>query len=295
MNNSIPEKAVPPGVAAPKIKKARIPLFSDIAAVPHMVWLVLFVILPLIFVAVYAFTDIEGSFTLDNIFALSQHAQTFLTSVCYALIATVICLAVGYPLAFAISKAPAKRQGFLIMLMMIPMWMNLLIRTYSLMAILDDGGLINGLLKATGLGELHIVGTAGAVIFGMVYDFFPYMVLPIYSVMSKQDQRLIEAAYDLGCNRVAAHFKVTMPLSVPGIISGITMVFVPSISTFYISQKLGGGTKELIGDTIERQINNPATRNVGAAISLVMMILILISVAVMNKFSDDDSSGGVVI
>ena len=260
-----------------------------------MVWMVLFVVLPLIFVCYYAFTDLNGNITLDNILALSDHAGTFLTSVCYAFLATVICLLIGYPLAFVISRAPAKRQGLLIMLLMIPMWMNLLIRTYSLMALLDDGGLLNGILNAVGLPELHIIGTAGAVIFGMVYDFFPYMVLPIYSVMTKQDERLIEAAYDLGCPRLSAHFKVTLPLSVPGIISGITMVFVPSISTFYISQKLGGGTKELIGDTIERQINNPATRNVGAAISLVMMILILISVTVMNKFSDEDSSGGVLI
>ena len=290
MNKNISE-TVPPLERA----RVKLPIFSEIAAVPHMVWLVLFVVLPLIFVVYYAFTDIDGGFTFANIAALTQHAGTFLTSVCYALIATVICLIVGYPLAFAISKAPAKRQGVLIMLLMIPMWMNLLIRTYSLMAILDDGGIINGLLNAVGLPELHIIGTAGAVIFGMVYDFFPYMVLPIYSVMTKQDSRLIEAAYDLGCNRLSAHFKVTLPLSVPGIVSGITMVFVPSISTFYISQKLGGGTRELIGDTIERQINNPATRNVGAAISLVMMILILISVTVMNKFSDDDSKGGVII
>ncbi len=279
----------------PERKRVKLPIFSEIAAVPHMVWMVLFVALPLIFVVFYAFTDISGNFTFSNIAALTDHAGTFLTSVCYAFLATVICLLIGYPLAFAISKAPAKKQGLLIMLLMIPMWMNLLIRTYSLMALLDDGGLLNGILSAAGLPELHIIGTAGAVIFGMVYDFFPYMVLPIYSVMTKQDSKLIEAAYDLGCHRFSAHFKVTLPLSVPGIISGITMVFVPSISTFYISQKLGGGTKELIGDTIERQINNPATRNVGAAISLVMMILILISVTVMNKFSDDDQTGGVLI
>ena len=290
MNKNIAE-SVPP----PERKKVKLPIFSEIAAVPHTVWMALFVVLPLIFVVYYAFTDMNGEFTFSNILALSDHAGTFLTSVCYALIATAICLAVGYPLAFAISRAPAKRQGLLVMLLMIPMWMNLLIRTYSLMAILDDGGIINGLLTAVGIPEIHIIGTAGAVIFGMVYDFFPYMVLPIYSVMTKQDHRLIEAAYDLGCHRLSAHFKVTLPLSVPGIISGITMVFVPSISTFYISQKLGGGTKELIGDTIERQINNPATRNVGAAISLIMMILILISVTVMNKFSDDDESGGVLI
>ncbi len=283
-------------VPPPAKRKARLPIFSEIAAVPHIVWLVLFVLLPMIFVVYYAFTDANGDPTLSNIAALSQHAGTFLTSVCYALIATVICLVIGYPLAFAISRASARAQGILIMLLMIPTWMNLLIRTYSLMAILDDGGFLNGIISAINPDwSIHIIGTAGAVIFGMVYDFFPYMVLPIYSVMTKQDNRLIEAAYDLGCHRLSAHAKVTLPLSVPGIISGITMVFVPSISTFYISQKLGGGTKELIGDTIERQINNPATRNVGAAISLVMMILILVSVTIMNKFSDDDENGGVIL
>lgn len=291
MNNNVKE-AVPPEVYVKKIKK---PIFSEIAAVPHMVWSVLFIILPLIFVCYYAFTDYDGAPTFDNILALSSHAHTFLTSICYAFLATVICLAIGYPLAFSISKASPKRQGLLIMLLMVPMWMNLLIRTYSLMAILDDGGLLNALVKAAGLGELHIIGTSGAVIFGMVYDFLPYMVLPIYSVMTKQDNKLIEAAYDLGCPRLMAHLKVTLPLSVPGIVSGITMVFVPSISTFYISQKLGGGTRELIGDTIERQFQNRATYNVGAAISLVMMILILISVAVMNHFSDDENEGGIIV
>ncbi len=279
-----------------KEKRIREPLFARAAAYPHIVWAALFIIAPLLFVCYYAFTDQSGNFTLSNIQALSQHTGTFILSVSYSLIATVICLIIGYPLAFVISKASRKRQNLLIMFLMTPMWMNLLIRTYSLMAILDDGGLLNAMLRATGLGELHIIGTGGAVIFGMVYDFLPYMVLPIYSVMTKQDSSLIEAAYDLGCNRLQAHFKVTLPLSVPGIISGITMVFVPSISTFYISQKLGGGTIFLIGDTIEMQFQNRATYNVGAAISLVMMILILVSVAVMNRFSDDeDSAGGVIV
>ena len=282
---------VPPEAVKKVIRK---PIFSEIAAVPHMVWSVLFIVLPLLFVCFYAFTDADGAFTFDNILALSSHSHTFLTSICYAFIATIVCLLIGYPLAFSISQASPKRQGLLIMFLMIPMWMNLLIRTYSLMAILDDGGLLNGILKAWGLGELNIIGTSGAVIFGMVYDFLPYMVLPIYSVMAKQDKKLIEAAYDLGCPRLSAHLKVTLPLSVPGIVSGITMVFVPSISTFYISQKLGGGTRELIGDTIERQFQNRATYNVGAAISLVMMILILISVAIMNKFSDEDE-GGIIV
>ncbi len=285
------KQKVPPG-ARGGVKQ---PLFTKIAAYPHIVWAVMFIVAPLIFVCYYAFTDASGNFTFANIAALSDYSQTFILSVSYSLIATVICLLVGYPFAFCISKMPKKTQGTLIMLLMIPMWMNLLIRTYSLMAILDDGGFLNSIIRALGGGELNIIGTGGAVIFGMVYDFLPYMVLPIYTVMSKQDDRLIEAAYDLGCNRLSAHMKVTLPLSVPGIISGITMVFVPSISTFYISQKLGGGTFFLIGDTIELHFQNSSTYNVGAAISLVMMVLILISVAVMNKFSDGDEDGGVIV
>ena len=257
-----------------------------------MVWAVLFIVAPLLFVAVYAFTDANGNFTFANILKLSDHWETFLLSVCFSLIATVICLLIGYPLAYAIAKAPAKRQSLLLTLLMLPMWMNLLIRTYSLMAILDDGGFLNSILGTFGIPELHIVGTSGAVIFGMVYDFLPYMVLPIHSVLSKMDGRLTEAAHDLGCNRFEALTRVTLPLSLSGVISGVTMVFVPSISTFYISQKLGGGTIFLIGDTIELQFQNPSTYNVGAAISLVMMILILISVAVMNHFSDDKNDEG---
>jgi len=171
---------------------------------------------------------------------------------------------------------------------MLPMWTNLLIRTYSMMAILDDGGFINSILTALDLHTVKIVGTKGAVIFGMVYDFLPYMVLPIYTVISKLDENLLESARDLGCNGFNVVTKVVMPLSSGGIISGLTMVFVPSISTFYISQKLGGGTFELIGDTIERQFQNDSTYNIGAAISLVMMILILISLALVNRFGDSE-------
>ena len=262
------------------------------AAAPHVVWSVMFIIAPLIFVIYYAFTDYEGNFTFDNIFALSEHTETFFLSIAFSLIATVVCLLIGYPLAYALTKMKPRNQKILIMLLMLPMWMNLLIRTYSMMAILDDGGFINSILSMLGLGEIHVIGTSGAVIFGMVYNFLPYMVLPIHSIMSKLDKRCIEAAADLGCTPFQTITEVIIPLTVPGIISGITMVFVPSISTFYISQKLGGGTFDLIGDTIERQFMNPSTYNVGAAISLVMMILILISVGIMNKFSDGE--GGVM-
>ncbi len=265
------------------------------AAYPHIVWAVLFIVAPLIFVVYYAFTDASGNFTFDNILALGDYVPTFGLSVCFALIATVICLLIAYPLAYFITMQKPRTQGVLVMLAMLPMWMNLLIRTYSMLAILDNGGFLNKTLEALGMGTLHIVGTPGAVIFGMVYNFFPYMLLPIYSVMSKLDHGLIEAAQDLGCNSFAVLKNVILPLTRSGIVSGITMVFVPSISTFYISQKLGGGSFELIGDAIERQFMLQNNYNVGASISLVMMILILLSLAVMNKFSDEDANGGMMI
>lgn len=264
------------------------------AAVPHIVWVLLFIVAPLIFVVYFAFTDNSGSFTFDNITMLSDYAHIFLLSVCFALIATAICLIIGYPLAFVISQLSPAKQKIMVVLLMLPMWISLLIRTYSLMALLDNGGLLNSLFESLGLPKVKIVGTSGAVILGMVYDFLPYMVLPIYTSISKLDSRYMEAARDLGCSNVKALFRVTLPLSLPGVISGITMVFVPSISTFYISQKLGGGSFDLIGDTIERQFQNVNTYHIGAAISLVMMILILISVAVMNRFTDGDE-GGIIV
>lgn len=179
------------------------------------------------------------------------------------------------------------------MLIMLPMWMNFLIRTYSIMAIIEDTGFLNSLLRAAGLKPVHMINTAGAVIFGMVYNYLPYMVLPIYTALSKLDRRLLEAAADLGCTPAQTFFKVVMPLSRSGVVSGITMVFVPSVSTFYISQKLGGGNFDLIGDTIERQFQSAYNYNLGAAMSLVLMIVILISMAVMNRYSDDE--GGVVV
>ena len=271
-------------------------LLRSAAAAPHIVWTIMFIAAPLLFVIYYAFTDSNGSLTLDNIMSLGNYSENFLLSVCFAMIATVICLLVAYPLAYAISRTGERTQRVLVMLAMLPMWMNLLIRTYSMLAILDDGGIINRMLTSIGMSELHIIGTPGAVIFGMVYNFFPYMLLPIYTTMSKMDIRLIEAAQDLGCNSFGVLRHVILPLSASGVISGITMVFVPSISTFYISQKLGGGTFDLIGDTIERQFQRPDTYNVGAAISLVMMVLILISIAIMNRFAgDDDSTGGIMV
>lgn len=265
-------------------------------AAPHMVWTVLFIIAPLIFVGYYAFTDKEGAFTFDNIIYAcnASYMVIFFRSISLALIATFICLIIAYPLAYAISKSRASSQKIMIMLVMLPMWMNFLIRTYSWMAILEDSGFINQLLEKIGLEPVHMINTSGAVILGMVYNFLPYMILPIYSVMVKIDNRLLEAASDLGCNNLKIMTKVVFPLSASGVISGVTMVFVPSISTFYISQKLGGGNFDLIGDTIERQFQTAYNYNLGAAISLILMALILICMAVMNRFSDEEGGGMVV-
>lgn len=263
-------------------------VFERLSGSPYVAWSALFIIAPLLFVVYFAFTDRNGAFTLENIRTLPSYSQTFVMSIGFSLIATAVCFLIGYPLAYCMSQMKARTRNVLMTLIMLPMWISLLIRTYSLMTLLDNGGLVNSLLTSMGLAPVTIVGTGGAVILGMIYDFLPYMVLPIYTSMSKLDGRYLEAAADLGCNGFQTLFRVILPLTVPGIVSGVTMVFVPSISTFYISQKLGGGNFDLIGDTIERQFKFTSTYHVGAALSLVMMILILISIAVMNRFSDSD-------
>ncbi len=273
-----------------------VPLIKRLAAAPHILWAILFIIAPLLFTAYFAFTDKNGNFTFLNIQNLvnENYIKIFSRSVIMALIATVICLIIAYPISYVISKTKGSQQKILIMLIMLPMWTNLLIRTYSWMAILEDTGFLNTLLGYIGLGPVQVINTEEAVIFGMVYNFLPYMILPIYSVMSKLDAHLTEAAADLGCNNMKTMLKIVLPLTRSGILSGITMVFVPSISTFYISQKLGGGNFDLIGDTIERQFQVANNYNLGASISLVLMIIILISMAVMNRFTDSDEGGMVI-
>ena len=259
--------------------------FEHIATTPYVFWASIFIVGPLLVVLYFAFTDQEGKFTLGNILSLSSYSHTFIMSLGFALIATVICLLIGYPLAYCMSRMSEKARNVLTVLLMLPMWISLLIRTYSLMALLDNGGLVSGFLTSLGFEKLTFIGTEGAVILGMIYDFLPYMVLPIFTSMNKLDVRYLEAAADLGCNNRKTLLRVILPLTMPGVVSGVTMVFVPSISTFYISQKLGGGVFDLLGDTIERQFQNAVTYHTGAAISLVMMVLILISLAIMNKFS----------
>ena len=278
-------------------------VMSRLAGAPYIVWAILFIIVPLCMVAYYAFTDKSGAFTFDNILSISNYIDTIVLSVWLGLLATVICLVIAYPLAMIMANKGPEKQSTMTMLIMLPMWMNFLLRTYSWMTILEDNGflttglnhIVEGINNLAGLGlePIHLINTRGAVVLGMVYNFLPYMILPIYTVMLKADHSLVEAAQDLGGNKLDVFKNVTVPLSVPGVVSGFTMVFVPSVSTFYISQKLGGTGTTLIGDIIETQFQTANNFNLGASLSFVLMILIFICLAVMNKFSDDD--GGVVI
>ena len=270
------------------------PLFQRLAAAPHIVWAVLFILAPMLFVLYFAFTDGNGNFTTDNITAMGQYSHTFILSIAFALIATVVCLLIGYPLAYFMSRTSPRTRKVLMVLIMLPMWCNLLIRTYALMALLDNGGLLNSFLESIGMQRLPIVGTDFGVILGMIYDFLPYMVLPILTVLTKLDNRYIEAAHDLGCSNLQTLFRVVVPMTVSGVVSGVTMVFVPSISTFYISQKLGAGKIDLVGDTIERLFQNTSTYGVGATMSLIMMVLIIVSVCIMNRFTDNEEGGMVI-
>ena len=283
-------------------------LHERVAPAPYMVWAVLFTVVPLLFIAYYAFTDDQFRFTFDNILRFFTTTSTvegadgsqqvvytylliFWRSLKLAIISTAICLLIGYPLAYIIARAEPKVQSTMITLIMIPMWMNFLIRTYAWMTILQDTGILNSILSFLHLGTVKIIGTEGAVVVGMVYDFLPYMILPIYSVMAKMDLRLLEAARDLGCNSFGVLRRVIFPLSLPGVFSGITMVLVPSISTFYISQKLGNGKFYLIGDAIEGQYiaNN---LHFAAAIAFILMVILLCSMAVMQRMANRRSYGG---
>ncbi len=279
-----------------------------VALTPYSVWSMLFVVVPLIFVAYYAFTDNQFNFTTDNITRFftatsnvvqedgsTQEVRTylliFMRSLKLAVISTAICLLMGYPIAYIMARAKEKTQKTMMTLIMIPMWMNFLIRTYAWMTILQDKGIMNGLLAKIGLGPVQVIGTETAVIIGMVYDYFPYMVLPIYSILAKLDVKLLEAARDLGCGSLSVLRRVVFPLSMPGVISGITMVLIPSISTFYISQKLGNGKFFLIGDAIEGQYvaNN---LHFAAAIAFILMLILLAGMALVKYVTAKYVYGG---
>ncbi len=268
---------------------------SRLVSAPYMIWAAIFIVVPLVIMAYFALTDPNGAFTLANLTEIGRYKKAFLISILYALIATVITLVLAYPMAYCMTRMKISSQRMILLIVMLPMWMNFLIRTYSWITILANTGLINAFLGKLGIGPLHLINTPGAVILGMVYDFIPYMILPIYSVMSKIDTSLLEAAGDLGANGLSRLRRVILPLSLPGVVSGITMVFVPSVSTFYISQKLGGNKSLMIGDAIEFLFNNgPDYYNVASALSLVLMVMILLCLLVMNRFSDGEE-GGVVV
>lgn len=259
---------------------------------PYLLWMTLFVLIPMVLVVIFAITDTSGAFTLDNILHVGKYSFVFLRSIWLGAVSTLICLLIGYPMAYCMSKIKPNNQNVLIMLIMIPMWTSFLLRTYAWMTILEYNGLLNRMLIFMGLPKMNFINTPGAIVLGMVYNFLPYMILPIYTVLTKIDPKIIEAAQDLGANRRRTFLKVILPLSVPGIVSGFTMVFVPSVSTFIISKMLGGGSIFVIGDLIEMQfLGNSYNPHLGSAISLVLMIIILICMGIMNQLDSDSESG----
>ena len=270
-------------------------------AIPYVIWMALFVVAPIIMVVIYAFSTADGGATLANFAKMGTYTVVFTRSFKLALIATAICLLIGYPVSYVMSKEGPRFQRLAMVLIMLPMWMNFLLRTYSWMAILENNGLLNQLFRKIGLIALYnsvfgtdisffrMINTQGAVVLGMVYNYLPFMILPIYSVIIKLDRSLIEAARDLGANSFQVFRRVILPLSLPGVLSGITMVFVPSVSTFAISKMLGGGTEVLLGDLIEQQYMGGAYNpQLGAAISLVMMVIVVICMVVMNRFGEGE-------
>ncbi len=261
-------------------------------AAPYIVWMVVFILVPLAIIVYYAFTDKAGNFTLENLMLIGQYSTVFVRSLILAAVATVICLVLSFPVGYFLSRLRASKQKIFLMLVMLPMWMNFLLRTYAWMSLLENNGIINRILGFFGLGPFQMIYTSGAVVLGMVYNFLPYMILPLYTAMTKIDDSVIEAAQDLGAGMGKTLTRVLIPLSAPGIATGITMVFVPSVSTFIISRMLGGGSNMLIGDLIELQfLGNSYNYNLGSALSLVLMVIVLLCMSFTNGFDDEDMEG----
>ena len=278
---------------------------------PYLIWMVLFTLIPLGVVGYYALTDpATGAFSFGNLRQLGMYLPVLWTSIVYSLVSAVVCLILGYPVAYYIAHRSPTAQRFLYMLVMLPMCMSFLLRTLAWVGLLNDQGIINNLLVAIfnwlrrlggifagipeDFGRLTLIRTPGAVVLGMVYNYLPYMILPLYTTISKIDRRLIEAAEDLGCNGIQTFRRVILPLSMPGILSGMTMVFVPAVSTFYISQKMGSSSTVLIGDVIERQFKQGNNPNLGAALSIVLMVLVFVCTGIMNRFGGDEE-GSVMV
>ena len=264
---------------------------------PYVAWISVMIVLPMLLIVLYAFT-VSGNevltfqFTFDNFKRFvtdTVFMEVLGRSLYIAVLTTLICIALGYPIAYVIAQRGGRSNTILILLITMPTWVNMLVRTYAWMGILQDEGIFNTILSWFGIGPVSMIHTSFAVILGMVYNYLPFMILPIYSVIIKLDHSLLEAARDLGANSVTVFRKVVLPLSLPGVLSGITMVFVPSVSTFAISRMLGGGTELLLGDLIERQFLGGAYNpQLGAAISLVMMIIVLVCMLVMNRFGEGE-------
>lgn len=263
-------------------------------ASPYALWMVLFTVVPLLFVCWYAFTTPSGAFTLDNFSKIAQpmYLLVLWDSLRLALYCTALCLLIGYPAAYFLASRDFSHAQSLVVLIIVPMWMNFLLRTYAMMTLLEDNGVLNTLMRAVGLPGMKMIGTEGAVVLGMVYNYLPFMVLPIYTVLKKMDYSVIEAAQDLGCNPLQVVGKVVLPMSVPGIVSGITMVFMPAVTTFSISRLLSSGMVYLVGDMIEDYFITMNNRNVGSSISLVMLVLIILSIGLLRKVDPDSEGGG---
>lgn len=274
---------------------------SKYAAFPYTLWSIIFIAIPLLLVAYFAFTteptiSADNQFTMANISNVGKYSAVLMRSIILAAIATVICLFLCYPLSLIISRTKASTQRVMIMVIMLPMWMNFLLRTYAWMTLLEKNGLINRFLGLFGLGPFNMINTSGAVVLGMIYNYLPFMILPIYSILTKIEDSTIEAAQDLGANTLQVLLKVIIPLSVPGIKTGITMVFVPAVSTFIISRMLGGGGNLLIGDLIDLQFLGTAYNpNLGAAISIILMVLILLSMSIFNQFGNEEEMEGTLL
>ncbi len=264
---------------------------SKTLAIPYVVWVIVFTIIPLALVVFFALTDSDGNFTLENLFEMSDYMSVLFRSIIYAVVATVICLVIAFPAAYIISRAKSMNQSSLIILIMVPMWISFLLRTYAWMTLLEPNGLINKLFGLIGLGPFNLINNAGAVILGMVYNYLPFMILPLHSVMVKIEQHTVEAAQDLGCNKINLVRKIILPLSMPGISTGIVAVFVPSVSTFVISRMLGGGTNDLIGDFIESQfLGNSYNPHLGSAMALVLMVIVLFMMSLFNQFGSEEGA-----
>lgn len=264
---------------------------KQLLAGPYLVWMVGFILLPLLLVVYYAFTNSAGSFTLANVASIFHkvHMKSLWLSVKIALQCTLICLALSYPLAMILNKLDVKHQNFIVFVFILPMWMNFLLRTLAWQTLLEKTGVINSVLAFLGLPALHIINTSHAIVLGMVYNFLPFMVLPLYNALSKIDENVIHAAKDLGANSIQTFFRIILPLSVPGIISGITMVFVPALTTFVISTLLGGSKVLLIGNVIEQEFTQASNWHLGSGLSIVLMIFILINMVVTALFEKEES------